>query len=256
MSQLNNAAQAQEQRTLALAKIRKLLALAGNEAASEQEAATAARHAESLMRQHQIDSIETTLDEIQKDDAFDRGYVDVSFEGRENYVSKSVPSWVGLIAVGVGSLHTCKVDTSWVQGRGVKIRFSGYAPDVLVATWTYTMLCETVFRLSKMHGKGMGMAFNKSFRMGAAIKLQQMMFEMSFARKQEAKQQSATSNALIVLDNKVARVEEMFGAQKLKSTSVSTSSRSGLEAGKAAASKINIASNAVGQTQTANKRLH
>lgn len=242
-------------RELAMSKIRKLLALASNEAANEQEAATAARQAEALMRKHQVDSAEVTLEEISRDDAFDRDLADVSFEGIPNYRSKAVPTWVGFIALGVGRLHTCKVDiTNTIQG--VKIRFSGYAPDVLVAKWTYQMLCETVYRLSKIHGKGMGMAFNKSFRMGAASKLQSMLLDMQRAREQENKEQSATSMAVMVLGNKVARVEEMFGAQKTRSTPHTVSSRNGYEAGKTAASKISIANNAVGSSQNTTKRIH
>ena len=247
--------QMNEARTLAMSKIRKLLALAGNEAANEQEAATAARQAESLMRKHQVDSAEVTLEEITRDDAFDRDLADVSFEGIPNYISKAVPTWVGFIALGVGRLHTCKVDIA-NTAQGVKVRFSGYAPDVLVAKWTYQMLCETVYRLSKTQGKGMGMAFNKSFRMGAASKLQSMLMDMFRAREQENKEQSATSMALVVLGNKVARVEEMFGAQKTKSTPMSVGSRSGYEAGKTAASKISIANNAVGHATSSTKRIH
>lgn len=242
-------------REIAMSKIRKLLALASNEAANEQEAATAARQAESLMRKHQVDSAEVTLEEITRDDAFDRDLADVSFEGIPNYRSKAVPTWVGFIALGVGRLHTCKVDITNTM-LGVKIRFSGYAPDVLVAKWTYQMLCETVYRLSKTHGKGMGMAFNKSFRMGAASKLQSMLMDMHRAREQENKEQGATSMALMVLGNKVARVEEMFGVQQTKKTSMAVGSLNGYEAGKTAAAKINIANNAVGSSQNTSKRIH
>ena len=242
-------------RKSAMEKIRKLLAVAGNEAANEQEAATAARLAESLMNKYQVDSAEVTLDEITRDDAFDRLFADVSFEGIPNYVSKAVPSWVGYIGLGVGKLHTCKVDIVHDRTTGVKIRFSGYAPDVLVAKWTYQMLCETVYRLSKLHGKGMGMAFNKSFRIGAAGKLQSMLMEMQRAREQENKLPETSSMALVVMGNKIARVNEMYGEQRTSKGTSTTSSRSGYEAGRNAAAKINIASNAVGSTNNS-KRLN
>lgn len=234
----NNTAEGQDGRLSAMTKIRKLLALAGNEAANEQEAATAARQAESLMRKHQIDSVEITLKEIEQDVSFEQGTVDVSFEGRENYVSKAMPSWVGVIAVGVGRLHTCKVDTTWLAGKGLKIRFSGYAPDVLVATWTYTMLCQTVYRLSKKHGQGQGMAFCKSFRVGAASTLQRMLFELAHAKLAES--QVPGTQALAIYDNKKARVEEMYGAQKTTKSNSGASSRAGYLAGKDAAAKINL----------------
>lgn len=229
-------------RERAMDKIRKLLAMARDGRGNENEAAIAAGQAEKMMRHYQIEAADVVLEEIQREDAFDRGMENVSFEGIAGHRPKQVPSWVGFIALGCGELFTCKVDIVDTP-QGLKVRFSGYQLDVVMARWVYGLLCSTVFRVSKEEGKGLGMSFAKSFRVGAAVRLQHRLFAMKKERDDELRTSPAktsTGTALVLYDRKKERVEEMYGATKTKQTRTQTSDRGAYHAGAAAADQMHI----------------
>jgi len=231
-------------RERAMDKIRKLLAMAKDGRGNENEAANAASQAEKLMRHYQIEAGDVTLKDIEQDESFDRDVEDVSFEGIKGHKPKQAPTWVGVIAIGCGAAFTCKVDLIGTN-EGVKVRFSGYAMDVMLCKWVYRFLCETVFRISKEQMKGLGMSAAKSFRAGAANMLQDRLYALKAQRdmENEAARTQGSGTGLVIYDRKQERIEEMFGAQKVKSTKNTHSDREAYARGREAASKINIPTN-------------
>lgn len=239
----------QTARDKAMDKIRKLLAMANDGRGNEQEAATAARQAEKMMRQYQIDTAEVVMQELETEEAFGQGMGQVSFENIKGHKPKQVPGWVGIIAIGCGSAFTTKVDVVRTA-NGIMVRFSGYKMDVELCKWVYHFLCETVMRVSREQTTGMAGA--KSFRAGAAGALQRRLFAMKMERQQENEaydaQHKALTNkgpgtAVALFDRKAERVEEMFGAQETKQKKTKVSDADAYHAGRVAGSKMNIPTN-------------
>lgn len=231
MTDINAAA-----RERAVDKIRKLLAVARDGRGNEHEAARAAAQAERMMRHYQIESADEILEEIQSAEAFDQGLESVGFEP-SGYSPKNVPSWVGIVAIGVGRAFTVKVDVVGTPD-GVRCRFSGYAPDVELARWVYRLLCETVFRLSRERCQGSGTGGAAAFRHGAAGALQSRLYAMAAERDQE--NASAGGTAVVLYDRKRERVEEMFGAQTTQAKKSNHRDREAYHAGRAEGARINI----------------
>lgn len=228
-----------EARERAIAKIRKLLAMANDGRGNEHEAANAASQAEKMMRIFQVDSADVIMKELEQDDAFDRGLENVYFGPRDpRYMPSDVASWVGVIAIGCGAAFTCKVDTSMTP-EGPKIRFSGFAMDVQLCRQVFQVLCSTVYRLSTQNYKGKGATPAKAFRSGAAGTLQRRLFEMRDARNAENAGASG-STALVLYDRKAQRVAEMFGEQKTKSAKMNVRDAAAFIHGRAEGDRINI----------------
>jgi len=107
----------------ALDKIRKLLALAGSDNANE--AATALRQAQKMMRMYGID-----------DDA-----VELSAVKSEGVTSgrASVPDWLWALAVVVGESFSCRawIESGWGQAS---IHFMGVGANPKIATYAFTIL--------------------------------------------------------------------------------------------------------------------
>jgi hypothetical protein len=228
-------------REKAVDKIRKLLAMANDGRGNEQEAETAARQAEKMMRAYQIDAAECIMKELETADAFDRG-VEAAYFGPTDprHVPAKASGWVGVIAFGVAQAFTCKVDTVMTP-HGVKVRFSGFAMDVQLARWVYSYLCQTVYRLSVQNYKGMGATPAKAFRSGAAGTLQRRLFEIRDSRNTENRAGNGT--ALVLYDRKAQRVEEMFGAQKTKQSKATVRDQAAYAHGREEGGKINISTN-------------
>ena len=241
----------------AMDKIRKLLAMARDGRGNEHEAAAAASQAEKLMRYWQIDSAEEIMQEIEKNEAFERELEDVSFEGLKGHVPKQVPPWVGFVALGCGILFTCKVDIV-NSPLGLKVRFSGYQMDVMLCRWVYRILCEAVFRVSKEQCKGLGMSAAKSFRLGAAVRLLARLRELKEERDNEnhVAWKAGTNTGMVLYDKKKSRVEEMYGATQTKSSKTSASNPAAYMAGRNAADKINIPTNRPLGNTSDHKRLN
>ena len=229
-------------REKAVDKIRKLLAMANDGRGNEQEAETAARQAEKMMRAYQIDAAECIMKELETADAFDRG-VEAAYFGPVDprHVPAGTSGWVGVIAFGVAQAFTCKVDTVMTP-QGVKVRFSGFAMDVQLARWVYAYLCQTVYRLSVQNYKGMGATPAKAFRSGAAGTLQRRLFEIRDARNKENRE-ATSGTALVLYDRKAQRVEEMYGPQKTKQSKATVRDQAAYMHGREEAAKINISTN-------------
>lgn len=228
----------------AMEKIRKLLAMGTDGRGNIHEAEAAMRQAQALMRKFQIDSVEEVLSDLKggKDTQQDS-------DGPFAYPSKNrptkIPAWVGIVAVGVGRLTTCKVDIIMESTRGARVRFSGYGPDVQFSLWLYRFFIEAIHRLACEAVTSRGE--RESFRFGAASMIQariaRMVSEQEAADRaeQEAAQRvaiGAMSTALVIVAAKKQAVAEHFGEQSGKQ--VKRESNDAHRAGVDAGSRLNI----------------
>lgn len=237
--QVNDAA-----REKVLDKIRKLLKLAHNSGATENEAATAARQAASLMRKYQIDQAEAMLERINDDMEFAQELAMSNPRSRKKAFTTVTP-WVGFLCIAVGELFDCKVDIVSIREhdgqRGVRVRFSGHVTDVKVAAWTHEMLCNTVHRLSKSDPTArLSQRSGTAYRMGAGIRLQERLYEMKAAQDKEV--EGSTGTALVLFQKKKDQVVKRFGETKSKQREINIQGIENLAyaAGQEAADKIDI----------------
>ncbi len=221
-------------------KVRKLLALARDSGASENEAATAARQAATMMNKYQIDAGDILIAKMDEDIEFARELAEANPRKRRHPFTE-VSTWCGVIAMGVADLFDCVVDIVGLRDGGVKLRFSGHVTDVPVAVWTYQMLTETVYRLSTASPEAsVSRAAKTAFRMGAAIRLQNRLDSMKDEQDRTNEECKSTGTSLVVIDKKKAAVKERFGESKRKKTRVKTLEDEAFSAGKAAGDKIPI----------------
>lgn len=228
----------------AMQKIRKLLAMGTDGRGNLNEAETAMRHAQALMRKFQIDSVDEVLADLKggKEMAQDS-------DGPFAYPSKNrptkVPAWVGIVAVGVGKLLTTKVDIIMDRELGARVRFSGYGPDVQFSRWMYRYLIETIHQMACQTVGSRGE--REAFRYGCATTVQGRMYRMvaeqeaADREEQEALQRVAIgtmSSALVLFDAKKAAVEAAFGAQGV--TQVKREASDARLMGSMAGNKLNI----------------
>lgn len=229
-------------RDAALEKVRKLLALARDGGATENEAETAARQAAAIMRKYQIDAAETLMREMDDDVAFSRELAAANPDARGGHRFEHVASWVGYVAVGVADLFDCVVDI--VQTRdGAKVRYSGLESDAKVASWTHDYLCATIFRLSRTSEYRSSRSAATAFRVGAGSRVQARLFAMRAERdRQDAalRANGSSCTALTVIDRKRAIVGERFGAQRTQKARVRTHEHDAYDAGKRAGDGIQI----------------
>jgi hypothetical protein len=225
-------------------KIRKLLAVARDGGASENEAATAARQAEKMMRALQIDASELVLKDMENDEAFERELAAASPDVRPRQIPTKVPAWVGIIAVGVARMTTTKVDVVRTPA-GVMVRFSGYAMDTAFARWTFDYLIGSVYERSRKSFAGRGRGVASSFRLGAAQVLQTRLKAIADERDAEMRAGATPSDrtAMVVWGTKEKRVEEMFGEQKVESKRVNPVDAAAYAAGREAGAGMSIHTN-------------
>lgn len=208
------------------AKIRKLLALANDPAASPQEAETAARQAAKLMAAHDISLADLTEQELRQE--WDMTVVEAqgTRPGKKN--PQEVPTWIGIIAWGVKTY--CRVRLS--AGRGV-VYFKGPREDVELAKWLHELLLAQCYTGSK----GMGMSAASQFRNGFAGVIQQRLKKMADTRDQSDTEdaQVGNGNALVVIHEARQRImNELYGDESSGRKSNVASSHAGQDAGRKA----------------------
>ena len=177
-------------------RVKKMLAMAAGKA-NANEAAVAANMAEKLMRKYQIDHADLVLADIKDEEvskeSFNPG--DIRFGVK----TKTVPTWIGVIAVGCARLNECEVNT----GSG-SINFFGVAGDASVALELLKYLIIEVEQLTAQYVAGR--AEKNSFRSGCAVILQRRMKDMAAERVKEFQQTSA-GTALVIAKQAIIKAE-------------------------------------------------
>lgn len=223
----------------ALDKIRKLLAMANDGRGNVNEAANAASMASKLMAKFQIDSAETMLGKIDEEELAQEWVRASGHAGAKEHAYREVPLWCQWVGVGVAQLFDCKIDLCSKGSEGIGVRYSGFRTDVTVATWMFVYLVDQVNRASE---EVSGRSEKANFKKGAGSVLQRRLKELLAERNTEFKA-AGTGTALVVVNNKLARIQEEFGQQTFKKSNSSITDRDAYARGMAAGARINLNTN-------------
>lgn len=241
-------------------RIKKMLALAEDTAASPNEAATAAKMAENLMRKYNLEHADVIQDELAKGGAIVREFAIDDFD----HTASRYPVWMNILAVAVANLFECHADMAHTYKFSgskpcVNIRFIGYKTDVEVARWTFSYLINQISRLCDKWWETFqkseeyrpwftAKTSKKSYREGAGQELIDKINAMVASREQEMKQ-SVTGTALVVSKKKA--IEAEFGDFKYtEKKSEGEFHPDAYRSGRKDAKNINIFSPVAGQTET------
>ena len=160
-------------------RIRRLLAMAAD-SSSPNEAAIAARRAQSMLDKYQLDAADILVDELSAAD------INHEFE----WTGNSAPQWKQWLAVTCADINECGV-----RFKGYKLtrgyEFVGVGPDPIVAAEIYKYLTNETTRLAKLNGGGKA-AIN-DFCVGCAKVLCQRLRDLAAERAT-----TSSSTALVV----------------------------------------------------------
>ena len=213
-------------------KVAKLLRLAKNDAASENEAERALSQAEALMRQFGIEAGE--LLEGQAAKGFEWGS-QFSAYGNKYHQAKTLPKWYSYLAVGVANFTDTIAKMHSHPTQGVGIGFYGDQGDIVFAVWLIEYLRDTV-QHSAAGRKDLDRAQREAFRTAMSLRLIKRMKELRAERNDAFKASSGT--ALVVVSDKLAQRDAEFGAPNYQKYKARITDRNAAEAGRAAADKV------------------
>lgn len=220
-------------------RIQKLLAIAADNRADQNEASAAAGMAERLMRKFQIEHSDLVIAQLQRDDGF--GANDVVATAKTNGTPvREVPVWVQWLAVRLGKLHEVKVVLAHTGEKNEAcVRFMGFKSDVMVASWTLSYLVDTVNRLCTQYRtseiyKVFGRKEMNAYRHGVTTGILHNIEELLRSKQAEFEAAKKSEFSLVVI--KAKAVAERYGETRTKkgNTSVRGMSHSvGVQDGKA-----------------------
>ncbi len=204
-------------------RIQKLLAIANDDRANPEEAATAAGMAERIMRKYQLEHQDLILASLKAGD--DMSTVDCVASAKTNGTRvQTVPTWASTLAVQVANLNDVGAKVVTTASGDVGIRFYGFKSDVIVAKWMFDYLVAATLRLCNefkdtdtylIYGRS---AMN-SYRMGVSIGINHNLAEQTALKKREAEVTQASAPAgtsLMVV--KAQAIAERYGEFKTKPT--------------------------------------
>lgn len=229
--------------TKIIEKIKKILALARDPAATPDEAATAAAMAQKLMQQHQLEEA----------DLVEKGHIKLDPISYEIfYQSARTDTWIQNLANSLAPAFSCIVLLSTGRGLGVVGR-----PDNREAfKFTFEYLKQTIHNMatrscpSHVHGR----RWTNSYGVGCAVKIHQRIKEERAALKAAA---DAMDGNAIILVKEEALVQEFVKTQmntKKGSPSQADFDASGYRQGYIDGDKVNLGS-VPGRTQSNLKAL-
>ena len=229
-------------------KIRKMLALARDRGATEQEAASAMAMASKLMMEHDVSE-----EELERPP-----------DGGELWHSELIATegsaWRLLVAHAVGELHACRV---LVTNEGASLLFaSGRRLNVGAAGETYPYLCEQILKMLEERREtpqrrtvsysgpnffgtfsadttfswGGSSDFDRTFMEGCAARLVERAKEIVRHNRLEI----PPSQALVVIDNALEEVDRAFQKAGIQKKEVRVSAGSGTGMGMMDADRVKI----------------
>lgn len=199
-----------------LDKIRKLLAMAGD-VGSPNEAAIAARMAAKLMREYEITHAEAIASTLSADD------IDAALWGD---AKRNFPAWLSSLAVHVADFTETRVRFEWAPlGGGKMLKFLGERGDIEIARYLITYLQRQVLALTKTSGVQRHIGPRTSYQRGIVAAIGQRLAEMK--SEDRAAQLTTPGSGLVLVNRKLALIQEKFGVTKYKNTSHRTYSSYG-----------------------------
>ena len=223
-----------------LRKIKRLLALAGDERANPTEAATAARQAESMMRRFQIDHQMVIETELKKGDEASFDYWDASGSTDQGARKvRYVAQWAGVLAVAIAQLNGAQAIYVKDQLWGKMIRFRGFKPDVMVSKFMWRYIVHAMLR----HGG------DSNFNMGFVTAVLEQL-KAAKAEKDAEMARGTGSSLMVVKSDAVAKHFGEVNYSKSRGYTNSESARDGYAAGK----QLNALIRGVGTNSDSNTR--
>lgn len=233
-------------RDSALRKAQKLMAVAMDGRGNDNEAERALSQAEALMRKFGLEDSEVKGVAAEKD--FDWGSSFAPY-GVPRQPAKSIPSWYGVVAMGVAKFTDTIVKQHYSSEQGYGVGFYGEASDVLFAQWLVTYLRDTVWREAKKYGGNR--AENGDFRHAMASRLQSRMYalraERDVAFREATNSAGQKGTALMIISDKLVKRDAEFGVQKAKPVKRQFRDMAAMGAGHAAGERVGF-NRPVGQT--------
>lgn len=224
-------------RDQALKKAQKLMAMAQDGRGNENEAERALAQAEALMRKFGIEASEVATD---KPAEYDWGSGFAPY-GVPRQPAKSIPTWYGIVAMGVAKFTDTLVKQQYSPEKGYGVGFYGETSDVLFAVWLVTFLRDCVWKEAKKYGGDR--TSNGDFRHAMACRLQARMYALRAERdkafSEATNSAGKTGTALVVISDKLARRDAEFGPQMSKNAKKKTvRDPAAILAGRAAGEKV------------------
>jgi hypothetical protein len=234
-----------------LAKVRKLLALAGDGAATEGEASNAAAAAQRLIEAHRLD--EALLDAGEAD-APPPEPEPVGANPDPLDVCKQVVKWRGILAQGIARANGCRM--YWRGMRAICV--VGEPSRVASVRQLYAWLSREVDRLGGEAARGRGRAYGHAWRVGCVERIAARLAEAARLGAAEAKATAIATlgGAALARIDRAAEAADASAAErralawmksnlKLRSTGRTTiSNASGYAAGREAGDRIRLAGHA------------
>jgi len=194
----------------AIDKIKKLLAMAGDPGASEQERETAGRQASALMVKHEVDEYDLMVA-----NGSDWDLIEVRVNGMRpgKKAGSEVPPWIGIIAQGV-KLFT---QTRAIKSRN-QIIYRGPRAQVELASWMLETIVKECYQASRNNPQP------GAWRNGYAAAVQRRLAALGTARGSEHTSGGTGTSLIVIRDRMSAAMDEMWGAEgKSKKASCSES---------------------------------
>lgn len=220
-------------------KIAKLMAMATDGRGNEFEAEAAMRLAERLMRKHGIEVAELAGRTGQKP-VYDWSTVNVP---ADKVPLRSIPRWLGVISYGIARFTDTMVSVHWMPVHGICLRFQGDAIDVQYAVWLAKHLRDDCRRQSAAFQATYNVRREREdFRFGYAGRVQDRLMTLRRERDEALKTEvvTSTSNALVVVNQKIALRDAEFGRQQVRNTSRRHSSAHARSSGRAAGDRVGL----------------
>ncbi len=187
-----------------LERIRKLLALAGNNDNSN-ESAVAAAQAVKLMERHQIMAADVEGGDDEED-------VTESYFGP---VLKRKSTWQGALALVIAKAFGCA--TCW---SGSRLLIAGRPRDMEAAAMARDYCHHEIDRLTAYFASGRGRAFGVAFRMGCVHAINEAIQKEQAELRREM-QDHVSETALVIVDQRAEEAREAFGELKKTKSNLS-----------------------------------
>lgn len=180
-------------------KVRKLMRLA--ESPNANEAAAAAAKAQQLIDEHNLSAAMLTLEtgvEEPDEDIEDFGKKGAPLDSRPK-----ADRWRITLASNVAYGNGCRI-----YYTGGTIALVGRPSDADAVRYLYGYLAREVDRLAERDGRGCGRTWRNNYRLGVVDTISRKLREQREKFKQEAQRAVANTQALMVVNRAIAKVEK------------------------------------------------
>lgn len=185
-------------------KVRKLFAMAHHETSNEQEAETALRQAEALLRKHNLTMTDITPEEAKSN-------VKESVMAKYKWTPSRAPVWVQSLSTALADLTDTYVmwtpaasNDSHVRNRQCNLVFVGAEADIVTAGEMFNYLYNTCINLCDAHFEGQilgrqAKTYKNSYRYGMVVRLRERIVKMVAEKKAQFQEAAQTGTSLVVI---------------------------------------------------------